>query len=80
MEHKRLLCDSNLFGSAIKNSPAMQQIQETRVQSLDWEDPLEEENGSPLQYSCLKDLMDRGAWWAPVPKVHSLESQRVGHS
>ena len=21
-----------------------------------------EENGNPLQYSCLEDLMDRGAW------------------
>ena len=20
-------------------------------------------NGNPLQYSCLKDTMDRGAWW-----------------
>ena len=23
-----------------------------------------EENGSPLQYSCLENFMDRGAWWA----------------
>ena len=23
-------------------------------------------NGSPLQYSCLGDFMDRGAWRAPV--------------
>ena len=21
-------------------------------------------NGYPLQYSCLENLMDRGAWWA----------------
>ena len=21
-------------------------------------------NGNPLQYSCLENLMDRGAWWA----------------
>ena len=21
-------------------------------------------NGNPLQYSCLKNPMDRGAWWA----------------
>ena len=25
-----------------------------------------EGNGSPLQYSCLGNLMDRGAWWATV--------------
>ena len=23
-----------------------------------------EENGNPLQYSCLENPMDRGAWWA----------------
>ena len=23
-------------------------------------------NGNPLQYSCLKNPMDRGAWWATV--------------
>ena len=56
-------------GSAVKNSPAMQQtqeMQETRVWSLDWEDPLEGGNGHPLQYSCLENPMDRGAWWAMV--------------
>ena len=26
----------------------------------------EEGNGSPLQCSCLKNPMDRGAWWATV--------------
>ena len=25
-----------------------------------------EGNGSPLQYSCLENPMDRGAWWATV--------------
>ena len=25
-----------------------------------------EENGNPLQYSCLGNLMDKGAWWAIV--------------
>ena len=24
----------------------------------------EEGNGNPLQYSCLQNPMDRGAWWA----------------
>ena len=23
-------------------------------------------NGNPLQYSCLENLMDRGAWWVTV--------------
>ena len=64
-------------------------VQETRVQSLGWEDLLEkgmathssilaprhlqknvgaqrnitgEGNGTPLQYSCLENPMDGGAW------------------
>ena len=28
-----------------------------------------EENGNPLQYSCLKNSIDRGAWWAAVHGV-----------
>ena len=28
-----------------------------------------EENGNPLQYSCLGDLMDRGAWRDTVHEV-----------
>ena len=34
-----------------------------------------EGNGNPLQYSCLKNPMDRGAWWATVHGV-----VRVGHN
>ena len=28
-----------------------------------------EGNGNPLQYSCLKNPMDRGAWWTVVHGV-----------
>ena len=28
--------------------------------------PFGEENGNPLQYSCLENSMDRRAWWATV--------------
>ena len=28
-----------------------------------------EGNGNPLQYSCLENAMDRGAWWATVRGV-----------
>ena len=28
-----------------------------------------EGNGNPLQYSCLGNPMDRGAWWATVHGV-----------
>ena len=33
-----------------------------------------EGNGTPLQYSCLENPMDGGAWWAAV---HGVD--RVGH-
>ena len=40
-------------------------------QSLGWEDPVPgsggspgEGSGNPLQYSCLGNPMDRGAWWS----------------
>ena len=49
----------------VKNLPAMQ---ETWVQSLDWEDPLEK--GKAIQSSIL-------AWGIPWTK--SMGSQRVGH-
>ena len=39
----------------IKNPPV---TQETEVQSMDWEDFLEED-GNPLQYSCLENSVDR---------------------
>ena len=31
--------------------------------------PPGEGNGNPLQYSCLENPMDRGAWWAMVHRV-----------
>ena len=27
-------------------------------------------HGNPLQYSCLENPMDRGAWWATVHGGH----------
>ena len=63
-----------LMAQPAKDPPAMQETQETWVQSLDWEDSLEEENGNPLQYSCLKNAMDRGAWWATVQRVTKIQT------
>ena len=31
-------------------------------------------NGNPLQYCCLGNLMDRGAWWATV---HGVEKSQI---
>ena len=33
-----------------------------------------EGNGNPLQYSCLENPMDRGAWLATVHGVAELET------
>ena len=48
--------------------------QETWVQSLAWEDPLKEGHGNPLQYSCLENPKDRGAWQAAVHGVTESDS------
>ena len=34
-----------------------------------------EGNGTPLQYSCLENPMDRGAWWAVVHEVARSRTQ-----
>ena len=31
-------------------------------------------NGNPLQYSCLENLMDRGALWAAVHEVEKSQT------
>ena len=33
-----------------------------------------EGNGNPLQYPCLENPMDRGAWWAAVHGVTELDT------
>ena len=64
---------ASLVAQLVKNLPAMQ---ETWVQT---QIPgsgrsFGEGNGNPLQYSCLENPMDRGAWQATVHGV-----ARVGH-
>ena len=55
-----------------------------------------ESNGNPLEYSCLENPMDGGAWWAAVHEVaksprrlsdftfsflfHALEKEMATHS
>ena len=56
----------SLLAQTVKNLPAMQ---ETQVQSLGGEDPLEK--GMATHPSILDWIipMDRGAWWATVNGV-----------
>ena len=41
-------------------------FQETQAQSQEGKRLPGEGNGNPLQYSCLGNPMDRGAWWVTV--------------
>ena len=54
-----------------KNPSAMQ---ETWVQFLVRDDPMEKRMGCPLQYSRLENSMDRGVWWATVHGVTRSET------
>ena len=56
----------SLVAQTVKCLPTMR---ETQVQSLGWEEPQEKEMVNPLQYSCLENSMDGGAWWATVHEV-----------
>ena len=66
-------------GSAVKNSPAMQQtqeMQETRVWSLDWEDPLEGEmatHSSILVWKTPWTEEPGGLWSMWLPSVGQTE-------
>ena len=37
--------------------------------------PPGEENGNPLQYSCLENPMDRGAWQSTVHSIAKRQTQ-----
>ena len=58
-----------IMAQQVKNLPTMQETQETQVQSLGWEDPLEEEMASHSNISCLENSMDRGAWRGIVQRI-----------
>ena len=64
---------ASLVAQTAKNLPA---VCKTSVRSLGCEDPLEEGgHGNPLQYSCLEDPMDRGAWRATVHGVAKSQTR-----
>ena len=59
----------------VKNLPAVQELQETQVPFLGQEDSPGGVHGNPLQYSCLENPMDRGAWRATVHGVAKSRTQ-----
>ena len=62
-------------GSAVKNLLALKEMQETWVQSLGWEDPLEEQIRTHSSILGLENPMDRGAWQAIVHRVAKSQTQ-----
>ena len=62
-------------GSAVKNPPVMQELQEMWVQSLGQEDPLEEGMATHSSILAWRILRDRGAWWATVQRVATSQTQ-----
>ena len=90
-EDNRLGTKEGFSGSsAAENSPAVQEPQVTRVQSLRQEDPWRG-HGNSLQYSCLQKPTDReepgaavqrvtkvlGHNWSDLARMHRHEGQRV---
>ena len=59
----------SFFSSVIKNLPEIQGLIPGSGRSPG------EGNGNPLQYSCLENPMDEGAWWATVHMVTKSQTR-----
>ena len=62
---------ASLVAQMVKNSPAMWEIW---VQSLGWEDPLEEGVEIHATIPAWRIPMDREAWWATVHEVSKSQT------
>ena len=56
----------------VKNPPT---VWETWVQSLGWEDPLEEGMATHSSILAWRIPMDKGAWWATVHGVEKSQTR-----
>ena len=63
---------ASLVAHMVKNPHTMQ---ENQVLSLGQEDFPGEGNGYSLQYSCIENSMDSGAWWATVHWVTKSQTR-----
>ena len=63
--------EASLVAQTVKNLPA---VQETRIRSLSWEDPLEKEMATHSS-----NLAWRIPWTEEPGRLQSTRSQRVGH-
>ena len=66
------MCTGLPGGSVVKNPPAIQEMQETWVQSLDQEDPLEEEMETYSSILAWKILWTEEPGW-----LQSMGSQEL---
>ena len=58
----------------VKNTPASTgDVRDTRSIAGSGKSP-GEGHGNPLQYPILENPMDRGAWWATVPRVSKSQT------
>ena len=87
--HKNGPCDSNLKNSQqfrIAIVPPMSNIWASQVALVvknlpanegghGWGRSLGGGHGNPLQYRCLENPMDRGAWWATVLRVAKSQTR-----
>ena len=60
------------MAETVKNQSAMQAIW---VQSLGWEDPLEEGMATHSSILAWRIPMDSGAWWATVHEVPKSQTR-----
>ena len=60
------------MAQSVKSLPSMQ---ETRVQSLGREDPLEKEMTTHSSIPVVENSTDRGAWWTIVHGVTKSQKQ-----
>ena len=63
----------DFLGGSVINNPPINVEDAGLIPGL--ERSPEEGNGNPLQYSCLENSKDRGAW-----RLQSMGMQRVGHN
>ena len=64
IQEDRIVSGASLVAQMVKNPPAKQEMWVHSLGALPGR-----EHGNPLQYSCLENPMDRGAWRATVHSV-----------
>ena len=64
---------ASLVAQTVKNPPAMQETQETQIQSLSWEDPMEKGTATSVF------LPGESPWTEEPGRLQFMGLQRVGH-